>query len=117
MTALFNWFSQIGSIAKFGFMSIPQRRGSVAATARREEEIARFYSEMPVNTAVEAGELEMRILEAQIAELEKKDELLQKHAHWEGVSLEIQKNKGGKVVDRLVGLNPKKKFQDMLSRI
>ena len=25
--------------------------------------------------------------------------------------------KGGKVVDSLVGLNPKKKFQDMLSRI
>jgi thioredoxin 1 len=25
--------------------------------------------------------------------------------------------KGGKVVDRLVGLNPKKKFQDMLSRV
>jgi putative ABC transport system permease protein len=26
------WFSQIGSIAKFGLMSIPQRRGAVAAT-------------------------------------------------------------------------------------
>ena len=32
MNALFNWLSQIGSIAKFGLMSIPQRRGSVAAT-------------------------------------------------------------------------------------
>lgn len=32
MTSLLNWFSQIGSIAKFGLMSIPQRRGSVAAT-------------------------------------------------------------------------------------
>ncbi len=27
-----NWFSQIGSITKFGLMSIPQRRGAVAAT-------------------------------------------------------------------------------------
>ena len=32
MTPLLNWLSQIGSIAKFGLMSIPQRRGSVAAT-------------------------------------------------------------------------------------
>jgi putative ABC transport system permease protein len=32
MTTLLNWFSQIGSIAKFGLLSIPQRRGSVAAT-------------------------------------------------------------------------------------
>ncbi len=32
MTSLLNWLSQIGSIAKFGLMSIPQRRGSVAAT-------------------------------------------------------------------------------------
>src|SRR5436190_24031803 len=31
MSAL-NWFSQIGSITKFGLMSIPQRRGAVAAT-------------------------------------------------------------------------------------
>ena len=30
--SLFNWFSQIGSITKFGLMSIPQRRGAVAAT-------------------------------------------------------------------------------------
>src|SRR5579863_9552263 len=27
-----NWFSQIASITKFGLMSIPQRRGAVAAT-------------------------------------------------------------------------------------
>ncbi len=27
-----NWFSQIGAIARFGLLSIPQRRGSVAAT-------------------------------------------------------------------------------------
>ena len=32
MTALFNWFSQVGSITKFGLMSIPQRRGAVGAT-------------------------------------------------------------------------------------
>ena len=32
MTALINWFTQIGSITKFGLMSIPQRRGGVAAT-------------------------------------------------------------------------------------
>lgn len=32
MTALLNWFSQIGSITKFGLMSVPQRRGAVAAT-------------------------------------------------------------------------------------
>ena len=32
MTGLLNWFSQIGSITKFGLMSIPQRRGAVAAT-------------------------------------------------------------------------------------
>ena len=29
---MFNWFAQIASITKFGLMSIPQRRGSVAAT-------------------------------------------------------------------------------------
>jgi putative ABC transport system permease protein len=29
---MLNWLSQIGSIAKFGIMSIPQRRGAVAAT-------------------------------------------------------------------------------------
>ena len=29
---MLNWFSQIASIAKFGLMSIPQRRGAVAAT-------------------------------------------------------------------------------------
>src|SRR3989442_9644037 len=29
---MLNWFSQIGAIAKFGLMSIPQRRGAVAAT-------------------------------------------------------------------------------------
>lgn len=32
MTALFNWFAQIGAIARFGLMSIPQRRGAVTAT-------------------------------------------------------------------------------------
>jgi len=32
MTGLLNWFSQIGSITKFGLMSIPQRRGAVSAT-------------------------------------------------------------------------------------
>ena len=32
MTALLNWFSQIGSITRFGLMSIPQRRGAVTAT-------------------------------------------------------------------------------------
>jgi len=32
MTTLLNWLSQVGSIAKFGLMSIPQRRGAVAAT-------------------------------------------------------------------------------------
>ena len=32
MTTLLNWFSQIGSITKFGLMGIPQRRGAVAAT-------------------------------------------------------------------------------------
>jgi len=32
MNSLLNWLSQIGSIAKFGLMSIPQRRGSVTAT-------------------------------------------------------------------------------------
>ncbi len=32
MAGPLNWFSQIGSIAKFGLMSIPQRRGAVAAT-------------------------------------------------------------------------------------
>jgi putative ABC transport system permease protein len=29
---LFNWLSQVGSVAKFGLLSMPQRRGSVAAT-------------------------------------------------------------------------------------
>lgn len=29
---MLNWFSQIGAIARFGLLSIPQRRGSVAAT-------------------------------------------------------------------------------------
>jgi putative ABC transport system permease protein len=29
---MINWLSQIGAVAKFGLMSIPQRRGSVAAT-------------------------------------------------------------------------------------
>jgi putative ABC transport system permease protein len=29
---MFNWFSQIGAIARFGLLSVPQRRGSVAAT-------------------------------------------------------------------------------------
>jgi putative ABC transport system permease protein len=32
MTSLLHWFAQIGSIAKFGLLSIPQRRGAVAAT-------------------------------------------------------------------------------------
>ena len=32
MSGLFNWFLQIGSITKFGLMSLPQRRGSAAAT-------------------------------------------------------------------------------------
>src|SRR5580658_1165622 len=32
MSGLFNWFLQISSITKFGLMSLPQRRGSVAAT-------------------------------------------------------------------------------------
>lgn len=32
MAGTLNWFSQIGSITKFGLMSIPQRRGAVAAT-------------------------------------------------------------------------------------
>ncbi len=32
MAGPINWFSQIGSITKFGLMSIPQRRGAVAAT-------------------------------------------------------------------------------------
>ena len=31
MTGPINWFSQIGSVTKFGLMSIPQRRGAVAA--------------------------------------------------------------------------------------
>lgn len=30
--SLFNWFSQVGAVTKFGLMSVPQRRGSVAAT-------------------------------------------------------------------------------------
>lgn len=29
---MFNWFAQIGSVAQFGLLSIPQRRGAVAAT-------------------------------------------------------------------------------------
>ena len=32
MLTLLNWFSQIGAVTKFGLMSVPQRRGSVAAT-------------------------------------------------------------------------------------
>jgi putative ABC transport system permease protein len=32
MAGPINWFSQIGSITKFGLLSIPQRRGTVAAT-------------------------------------------------------------------------------------
>ena len=32
MAGLLNWFSQVGAIAKFGLMSIPQRRGAVSAT-------------------------------------------------------------------------------------
>ncbi len=32
MAGPLNWFSQIGSITKFGLMSLPQRRGAVAAT-------------------------------------------------------------------------------------
>ena len=32
MNALLNWFSQIGAITRFGLLSIPQRRGAVAAT-------------------------------------------------------------------------------------
>ena len=32
MNALRNWFSQIGAITRFGLLSIPQRRGAVAAT-------------------------------------------------------------------------------------
>ncbi|MGD0743915.1 MAG: ABC transporter permease [Verrucomicrobiota bacterium] len=32
MAGPLNWFSQIASIAKFGLMSLPQRRGAVAAT-------------------------------------------------------------------------------------
>ncbi|MGA2683653.1 MAG: ABC transporter permease [Verrucomicrobiota bacterium] len=32
MSGPLNWFSQIGSITKFGLMSLPQRRGAVAAT-------------------------------------------------------------------------------------
>src|SRR5882724_12100640 len=27
-----NWFSQVGSVTKFGLLSVPQRRGSVAAS-------------------------------------------------------------------------------------
>src|SRR5271163_4649793 len=29
---MLNWFSQIASITKFGLLSLPQRRGAVAAT-------------------------------------------------------------------------------------
>lgn len=32
MTGLLNWFAQVVSITRFGLMSIPQRRGAVAAT-------------------------------------------------------------------------------------
>ena len=32
MSGPINWFSQIGSITKFGLLSLPQRRGAVAAT-------------------------------------------------------------------------------------
>ena len=32
MTSMLNWISQIGSITKFGLMSIPQRRAAVVAT-------------------------------------------------------------------------------------
>ena len=32
MAGPINWFSQIGSITKFGLLSLPQRRGTVAAT-------------------------------------------------------------------------------------
>ena len=32
MSGLINWISQIGSITKFGLLSLPQRRGAVAAT-------------------------------------------------------------------------------------
>ena len=32
MSGPINWFSQVASITKFGLMSLPQRRGSVAAT-------------------------------------------------------------------------------------
>ena len=32
MAGPINWFSQIVSITKFGLLSIPQRRGAVAAT-------------------------------------------------------------------------------------
>src|SRR5580704_17988774 len=32
MAGPFNWLSQIGSITKFGLMSLPQRRGAAAAT-------------------------------------------------------------------------------------
>src|SRR5882672_7709385 len=32
MAGPINWFTQIGSITKFGLMSLPQRRGAVAAT-------------------------------------------------------------------------------------
>src|SRR5579872_22525 len=32
MTGLFNWLAQIASLVWFGLMSIPRRRGAVAAT-------------------------------------------------------------------------------------
>src|ERR1700722_11261694 len=32
MSGLLNWFLQISSFTKFGLMSLPQRRGAVAAT-------------------------------------------------------------------------------------
>ena len=31
MAGPINWFSQVASVTKFGLLSIPQRRGSVAA--------------------------------------------------------------------------------------
>ena len=32
MAGPINWLSQVASVAKFGLMSIPQRRGAAAAT-------------------------------------------------------------------------------------
>jgi len=31
MAGPINWFSQVGSVTKFGLLSVPERRGSVAA--------------------------------------------------------------------------------------